>query len=106
MVEYKTMKTNRMSAAIEEESDLLAYSDLAIRDATSSQAEELYLVPADIKAKALYQLALMSLARDNPQTDREAPIGYLRQLLRQYPDSELSNQAVQHLDSALNHRTL
>jgi hypothetical protein len=232
VVEYKTMKTNRMSAAIEEESDLLTYSALAIRDAKSSQAEELYLkgyrdnnfsgqiraislyqiglvymcryndqrddkkalnylyqvtnefpatlaaqraqariqiiqqrnqepiqktarellahwqpsnalnlekpsldrdlsmlsrravlkdrvaeasqlyllalgdsgVPADIKAKALYQLALMNLAEDNPQADPDTAIGYLRQLLREYPDSELSQPAAHHLDSALNSR--
>lgn len=233
VVEYKAMKTNRMSAAVEEESDLLTYSALAIRDAKSAGAEELYLkgyhdenfsgqiraislyqigllymsrynderddqkalnylyqvtnqfpatlaaqraqariqiinqrsqepiqktarellshwqpsselnlekpsldrdltmlsrravlkdrvseasqlyllalgdsgVPADIKAKALYQLALMNMASDNPQADRNAAIGYLRQLLEQYPDSDLSNQAAKHLDSALNNRT-
>lgn len=232
VVEYKAMKTNRMSAAVEEESDLLTYSAQAIRDSKSANAEELYLqgyhdknfsgqiraislyqiglvymsrynderddkkalnyfyqtlnefpgtlaaqraqariqivtqrsqepiqktsrellahwqpsselnlekpsldrdltmlsrrailkdrvgeaaqlyllalgdsgVPADIKAKALYQLALMNMASDNPQADREAAIGYLRQLLKQYPDSELSNQAAKHLDSALNNR--
>lgn len=230
VVEYKAMKTNRMSAAVEEESDLLTYSALAIRDAKSSQAEELYLkgyhdknfsgqiraislyqigllymsryndqrddqkaanylyqvtnefpdtlaaqraqariqiiqlrkqepiqktarellvhwqpsnelnlekpsldhdmtmlsrravlkdrvaeasqlyllatgdsgVPADIKAKALYQLALMNLASDNPHADRAAAIGYLRQLLKQYPESDLYNSAAKHLDSALN----
>jgi hypothetical protein len=232
VVEYKAMKTNRMSAAVEEESDLLTYSALAIRDAKSSQAEELYLkgyhdknfseqiraislyqigllymsrynderddqkalnyfyqvtnefpatlaaqraqariqiihqrrqepiqktarellvhwqpsselnlekpsldrdmtmlsrravlkdrvaeasqlyqmalgdsgVPDDIKAKALYQLALMNMASDNPQADHDAAIGYLRQLLKQYPESDLSNQAAKHLNSALNNR--
>ncbi|MBX9912876.1 MAG: tetratricopeptide repeat protein [Pseudomonadaceae bacterium] len=230
VVEYKTMKTNRMSAAVEEESDLLTYSAQAIRNNKSAGAEELYLtgyrdknfsgqiraislyqiglvymsrynddrddkkalnylyqvtnefpatlaaqraqariqiinqrsqepiqktarellvhwqpsselnlekpsldrdltmlsrravlkdrvgeasqlyllalgdsgVPEDIKAKALYQLALMNMASDNPQADRDAAIGYLRQLLSQYPDSDLYDQAARHLDNALN----
>lgn len=230
VVEYKIMKTNRMSAAVEEESDLLTYSALAIRNAKSAQTEELYLkgyydknfsvqiraialyqiglvymssynderddkkalnylhqvgnefpntlaaqraqariqiiqqrnqepvqktarellahwqpsselaldkpsldrdltmlsrrailkdrvaeasqlyllalgdsgVPPDIKSKSLYQLALMNMASDNPQADRTAAISYLRQLLAQYPDSDVSTQASRHLDRTLN----
>jgi TPR repeat protein len=230
VVEYKTMKTNRMSAAVEEESDLLTYSAQAIRNTKSSQAEELYLkgyhdknfsaqiraislyqiglvymsrynderddkkalnylyqasnefpntlaaqraqariqiiqlrsqepvqktarellvhwqpstdieldklsldrdltmlsrrailkdrvaeasqlyklalgdsgVPRDIKAKALYQLALMNMATDNPHADRTTAINYLRQLIEQYPDSDLSEKSSLHLDRALN----
>jgi outer membrane protein assembly factor BamD (BamD/ComL family) len=48
----------------------------------------------------------MNLASDNPQANRDTAIGYLRQVLRQYPNSELNNQAAKHLDSALNNRTL
>lgn len=233
VVEYKAMKTNRMTAAVEEDGDLLTYSALAIRDAKSGQTEELYLkgyrdknlsgqirgialyqigliymsrynderddnkalnyfyrvnnefpnslaaqratariqvirqrsqepvqktarellahwqpsqevnldkpsldpdmtllsrravlkgrvaeasqlyllalgdsgVPAEIKAKSLYQLALMNLASDNPQANRDSAIGYLRQLLTQFPHSELTEQAARHLDAALNNRT-
>lgn len=230
VAEYKTLKTNRMTAAVEEESDLLTYSALAIRDAKSAQTEELYLkgyrdknlsgqirgialyqigliymsrynderddnkalnylyqvdnefpntlaaqratariqvirqrsqepvqktarellsnwhpnqaldldkpsldpdmtllsrravlkdrvaeasqlyllalgdsgVPSEIKAKSLYQLALMNIASDNPQANRSQAIEYLRQLLAQFPDSDLSESAASHLDSALN----
>ncbi|MBX9756134.1 MAG: tetratricopeptide repeat protein [Pseudomonadaceae bacterium] len=233
VVEYKTMKTNRMTAAVEEESDLLTYSALAIRDAKSAQTEELYLkgyrdknlsgqirgialyqigliymsrynderddnkalnylyqvgnefpntlaaqratariqvirqrsqepvqktarellahwqpsqelnldkpsldpdmtllsrravlkdrvaeasqlyllalgdsgVPVEIKAKSLYQLALMNMASDNPQLNRAQAIEYLRQLLTQFPDSDLTEQASSHLDSLLNNST-
>ena len=233
VVEYKTMKTNRMTAAVEEESDLLTYSALAIRDAKSGQTEELYLkgyrdknlseqirgialyqigliymsrynderddnkalnylyqvgnefpnslaaqraaariqvirqrsqepvqktarellahwhpsqeldldkpsldpdmtllsrravlkdrvaeasqlyllalsdsgVPVEIKAKSLYQLALMNMASDNPQLNRAQAIDYLRRLLAQFPDSDLSEPAASHLDSLLNNPT-
>ena len=40
VVDYKTMKNNRMVAAIEDEGDLLTFSAMAIRDAHSEQAEE------------------------------------------------------------------
>jgi TolA-binding protein len=46
----------------------------------------------------------MNMASDNPQADHDAAIGYLRQLLKQYPESDLSNQAAKHLNSALNNR--
>ncbi len=233
VVEYKTLKTNRMTAAIEEDGDLLTYSALAIRDNKSAQAEKLYLsgyqdknlsdqvraialyqigliymcrynddrdddkalnyfykvhnefpatlaaqrsdariqvirqrtqepvqknarellkhwqpsknldlnkpsldpdltllsrrailknrvgeaetlyslalansgVAADIKEKALYQMALMYIAPDNPQPDRDKAIAYLRQLLVKYPQSELAGKAARHLDAALNNGT-
>ena len=44
VVEYKAMKSKRMTAAVEEEGDLLTYSAMAIRDARSPEAEALYLV--------------------------------------------------------------
>ena len=193
VVEYKTLKNNRMLAAIEEEGDLLTYSAQAIRDNKSEKAEQLYLtgyhdenlpasraaeraearivmirqrakepvqktsrellahwkpnqkldlykpsldpdmtllsrravlknrvdeaeelyllalsdpgIPADIKEKALYQLALMYLAPDNPSASRDKAISYLRRLLVQYPQSELSIKAARHLDQALNRAT-
>ena len=43
VAEYKQMKSNRMTAAIEEEGDLLTYSAMAIRDNRSAEAEKLYL---------------------------------------------------------------
>ena len=36
VVEYKTMKSKRMAAAVEEEGDLLTYSAMAILDAKST----------------------------------------------------------------------
>lgn len=39
VAEYKQMKSNRMTAAIEEEGDLLTYSAMAIRDNRSAEAE-------------------------------------------------------------------
>lgn len=76
------------------------------------EAEELYLlalsdsgIAADIKEKALYQLALMYLAPDNPTASRDKAIGYLRRLLTQHPQSELNGKAARHLDQALNRST-
>ena len=73
------------------------------------EAEQLYLlgladphVPADIKEKALYQLALMHMAPDNPNANRDKAIAYLRRLLVQFPEGELSAKAARHLDLALN----
>ncbi|MCY1348265.1 hypothetical protein D9M69_344100 [compost metagenome] len=73
------------------------------------EAEELYLlavddpgVQADIKEKALYQLALMYLAPDNPQASRDKAIGYLRRLLAEHPGGDLADKAARHLDQALN----
>lgn len=47
VAEYKQMKSNRMTAAIEEEGDLLTYSAMAIRDNRSAEAEKLYLTGYD-----------------------------------------------------------
>lgn len=89
--------------------DMTLLSRRAVLKNRVPEAEELYLlavndagVQADIKEKALYQLALMYLATDNPQADRDKAIGYLRLQLAQYPDGELANKAAQHLDQALN----
>ncbi|UVE18679.1 tetratricopeptide repeat protein [Pseudomonas sp. LS44] len=91
------------------DSDMTLLSRRAVLKNRVPEAEELYLLAVDdsgvtaaIKARALYQLALMYLAADNPQASRDKAIGYLRRLLAQYPDSEVSDKAARHLDQALN----
>lgn len=97
VVEYKAMKSKRMTAAVEEEGNLPTYSAIANRDAISAEAEaeELYLlalsethVQPDIPEKALYQLGLMYPAPDNPHADRDKAIAYLRRLLVQFPSGD------------------
>ena len=92
--------------------DLTLLSRRAVLKDRVSEAETLYSlavadsgVAADIKEKALYQMALMHLAADNPQPNRDKAITYLRQLLTQHPDSPLARQAARHLDAALNNGT-
>ena len=46
VAEYKQMKSNRMTAAIEEEGDLLTYSAMAIRD-NRAPRRKLYLTGYD-----------------------------------------------------------
>ena len=89
--------------------DLTLLSRRAILKDRVSEAETLYSlaladsgVAADIKAKALYQMALMHMAADNPKPDRAKAIDYLRQLLAQFPQDELAGKAARHLDAALN----
>ncbi|MBM7061692.1 tetratricopeptide repeat protein [Pseudomonas sp. UL073] len=89
--------------------DMTLLSRRAVLKSRVPEAEELYLlavndrgVQPDIKQKALYQLALMYLAANNPQADRDKAIGYLRRLLAEYPDGELADKAARHLDQALN----
>lgn len=89
--------------------DMTLLSRRAVLKGRVAEAEQLYLlgladphVPADIKEKALYQLALMHMAADNPAADRDRAIAYLRRLLVQYPDGELNAKAARHLDLALN----
>jgi TPR repeat protein len=93
--------------------DMTLLSRRAVLKNRVDEAEELYLlalsdpgIPADIKEKALYQLALMFLAPDNPNASRDKAITYLRRLLVQYPQSELNIKAARHLDQALNRGTL
>jgi hypothetical protein len=92
--------------------DLTMLSRRAILKDLVAEASQLYKlalgdsgVLRDIKAKALYQLALMNMAADNPQADRTPAINYLRQLIEQYPDSDLSEKSSLHLDRALNPHT-
>ncbi|ERI53750.1 hypothetical protein N878_14280 [Pseudomonas sp. EGD-AK9] len=89
--------------------DMTLLSRRAVLKGRVTEAEELYLlgladphVPAGIKEKALYQLALMHMAADNPDADRAKAIAYLRRLLVQYPDGELNAKAARHLDMVLN----
>ncbi|EZH78796.1 hypothetical protein AU05_19940 [Ectopseudomonas composti] len=89
--------------------DMTLLSRRAVLKGRVDEAEQLYLlgladphVPADIKEKALYQLALMHMAADNPRANRDKAIAYLRRLLVQFPESELSAKAARHLDLALN----
>ena len=88
---------------------MLTYSAIAIRDAKSTEAEELYLlalsethVRPDIPEKALYQLGLMYLAPGNPHPDRDKAIAYLRRLLVQFPSGDQASKSSRHLDQALN----
>lgn len=89
--------------------DMTLLSRRAVLKDRVSEVEQLYRVAlADpgvepsIKEEALYQVALMYLAADNPHPSRDKAIEYLRQLLAQYPNSELRDKAARHLDTALN----
>ncbi len=92
--------------------DMTLLSRRAVLKDRVADAEELYRVAlkdpgveASIKEEALYQVALMYLAPDNPHPSRDKAIEYLRQLLAQYPNSELREKAARHLDTALNQTT-
>lgn len=90
VVEYKTLKNNRMLAAIEDEGDLLTYSAQAIRDAKSEQAEQLYLtgyrdekLSDEVRAISLYQIGLLYMNRFNDQRDDNKALNYFYQVLNQ-----------------------
>ncbi|WP_044873661.1 tetratricopeptide repeat protein [Pseudomonas sp. LFM046] len=100
VVEYKTMKSQRMAAAVEEEGDLLTYSAMAIRDAKSPEAEELYLVgyrddrfSDDVRAIALYQIGLIYMSRYNDQRDDAKALAYLQRVLDEFPASRAAERA-------------
>lgn len=100
VVEYKTMKSKRMAAAVEEEGDLLTYSALAIRDARSPEAEETYLVgyrddkfSGDVRAIALYQIGLIYMSRYNDQRDDAKALAYLERVLNEFPASRAAERA-------------
>ena len=89
--------------------DMTLLSRRAVLKDRVGEAEQLYLlavndpaIPPDIRQKALYQLGLMYMAADNPRRSRDKAIGYLRQLLLDYPSGDLANKAARHLDQALN----
>jgi hypothetical protein len=100
VVEYKTLKNNRMIAAIEEEGDLLTYSAQAIRDAKSEQAEQLYLtgyrdskLSDDVRAISLYQIGLLYMNRFNDQRDDNKALNYFYQVLNEFPNSRAAERA-------------
>ena len=78
VAEYKQMKSNRMTAAIEEEGDLLTYSAMAIRDNRSAEAEKLYLTgydnsrySAEVRGISLYQIGLIYEPLQRPARRRQ-----------------------------------
>ncbi|HLA30312.1 MAG TPA: tetratricopeptide repeat protein [Pseudomonas sp.] len=100
VVEYKTLKNNRMLAAIEDEGDLLTYSAQAIRDAKSEQAERLYLsgyrdakLSSEVRAIALYQIGLLYMNRFNEQRDDNQALNYFYQVLNEFPASRAAARA-------------
>ncbi|WP_339486379.1 outer membrane assembly lipoprotein YfiO [Pseudomonas sp. EL_65y_Pfl2_R95] len=104
VVEYKALKAKRMTAAIEEEGDLLTYSAQAIRDVKSLQAEQLYLsgyrdhnLSDEIRAFALYQIALIYMSRFNDQRDDTKARDYLLQINREFPSSQAARRGRSHL---------
>lgn len=97
---YKAMKGKRMTAAVEEEGDLLTYSALAIRDAHSPQAEQLYLsgyrdtkLSEEVRAIALYQNGLIYMSRYNDQRDDAKALAYFKQILDEFPSSRAAERA-------------
>ncbi|MDH4584728.1 tetratricopeptide repeat protein [Pseudomonas sp. BN415] len=99
VVEYKTMKSKRMAAAVEEEGDLLTYSAMAIRDAKSPEAEELYLIgyrddkfSDDVRAITLYQIGLIYMSRFNEQRDDIKAMAYLERVLNEFPSSRAAER--------------
>lgn len=100
VVEYKTLKNNRMRAAIEDEGDLLTYSAHAIRDAKSEQAEQLYLsgyrdkkLSDEVRAISLYQIGLLYMNRFNEQRDDNKALNYFYQVRNQFPTSHAAERA-------------
>lgn len=100
VVDYKTMKSNRMVAAIEEEGDLLTLSAMAIRDARSEKAEETYLsgyhdpkLSSEVRAIALYQIGLIYMSRYNDQRDDSKALNYFYQVLNEFPQTQAASRA-------------
>lgn len=104
VAEYKQLKNKRMTAAVEEEGDLLTYSAQAIRDNQSAQAEQLYLTGYDntrygpeVRAIALYQIGLIYMSRYNDQRDDQKALQYLERVDREFPGT----QAAAHADARI-----
>ncbi len=100
VVDYKTMKNNRMVAAIEDEGDLLTFSAMAIRDAHSEQAEETYLagyhdskLSNEVRAIALYQIGLVYMSRYNDQRNDTKALNYFYQVLNEFPQTQAATRA-------------
>ncbi|MGQ7956716.1 tetratricopeptide repeat protein [Pseudomonas sp. SP16.1] len=105
VVEYKALKTKRMTAAIEDEGDLLTYSAMAIRDAHSEQAETLYLdgyrdrqLSAEVRAIALYQIGLIYMNRFNEQRNDAKALNYFYRVLNEFPASRAAGRAEQRIE--------
>jgi len=104
VVEHKALKNNRMTAAIEEEGDLLTYSAQAIRDARSEHAEQLYLtgyrdprLSEEVRAIALYQIGLVYMNRFNDQRDDSRALNYLYQVRNEFPDTQAAERAAERI---------
>lgn len=100
VVDYKTMKNNRMLAAIEEEGDLLTYSAMAIRDAKSERAETTYLagyhdakLSPEVRAIALYQIGLVYMSRYNDQRSDTKATNYFYQVINEFPQTQAAGRA-------------
>ncbi|WAJ39066.1 tetratricopeptide repeat protein [Pseudomonas sp. GOM7] len=100
VVEYKALKAKRMSAAIEEEGDLLTYSAMAIRDAHSDKAEALYLdgyrdqqLSDEVRAIALYQIGLIYMNSFNDQRDDAKALNYFYKVVNEFPNSRAASRA-------------
>ncbi len=104
VAEYKQLKNKRMTAAVEEEGDLLTYSAQAIRDSKSAEAEQLYLTGYDntryspeVRAIALYQIGLIYMSRFNDQRDDAKALQYFERIDREFPGT----QAAAHADARI-----
>lgn len=113
VVEYKALKTKRMTAAIEEEGDLFTYSAQAIRDLKSPEAETLYLsgysdtkLSDEVRAISLYQIALIYMSRFNDQRDDSKALRYLEQIQREFPASQAAVRAQPHVATIAQRSTL
>lgn len=100
VAEYKKLKADRMTAAVEEEGDLLTYSAQAIRDGKSAEAERLYLSGYDnthysdeVRAIALYQIGLIYMSRYNDQRDDAKALAYFQRIDREFPGSMAASHA-------------
>ncbi|AYC34118.1 outer membrane assembly lipoprotein YfiO [Pseudomonas cavernae] len=104
VAEYKTLKSQRMTAAIEEEGDLLTYSAQAIRDAKSAQAEQLYLdgyrdrkLSDEVRAIALYQIGLIYMSRYNDQRDDPKALNYLNRVRNEFPQTQAAGRSAERI---------
>lgn len=100
VAEYKQMKSNRMTAAIEEEGDLLTYSAMAIRDNRSAEAEKLYLTgydnsrySAEVRGISLYQIGLIYMSRYNDQRDDAKATDYFQRVVHEFPGTHAAEHA-------------
>lgn len=98
--QYKTLKANRMTAAVEEDGDLLTYSAQAIRNNKSAQAETLYLeayrdnkLSTQIRAISLYQIGLIYMCRYSDERDDGKALNYFYQVSNEFPGTLAADHA-------------